>query len=250
MDTEGLRDPVSVEGRQTTSTSLEDRLTAAQNTRNHCQCMYRSLQRETNELTSLPMLDLLGVDRDRLLKEACSSYIPNCAHISELFETLYPDDLEANEDSMFECRRKMQRLVDDLTRLRAVRDGYKGSLNMKRLTNELSRIELLTGPNCQSDVQSLHKYVVRFRSDLTMLKCNDIKLLYNEIAELSADIFKRSDRQLLDSHSPSVPSSLRSTTLTPSRPSTLTLKLPTFQGSLLNWNFLLTSGKGARPHRC
>ena len=56
---------------------------------------------------------------------------PNCAHISELFETLYPDDLEATEDSMFEYRRKLQRLVDDLTRLRAVRDGYKGSLNMK-----------------------------------------------------------------------------------------------------------------------
>ena len=70
MDTEGLGDPVSVEGRQTTSTSLEDRLTAAQNTRNHCQRMYRSLQRETNELTSLPTLDLLGVDIDRRLKEA------------------------------------------------------------------------------------------------------------------------------------------------------------------------------------
>ena len=92
MDTEGLGDPVSVDGRQTSSTSLEDRLTTAQNTRNHCQRMYRSLQRETNELTSLPTLDLLGVDIDRRHKEAtdlCSSYILNCAHISELFETLY-----------------------------------------------------------------------------------------------------------------------------------------------------------------
>ena len=136
---------------------------------------------------------------------------------------------------MFEYRRKMQRVVDDLTRLRAVRDGYNSSLNMKGLTNDLSRIDLLTGPTCQSDVQSVRKYVVGFRSDLSTLKCNDIELLHNEIAELSAQIFKRCDQQLLDSHSFSFPSSFRTTTSTPSRTSTLTLKLPTFQGSILNW---------------
>ena len=181
-----------------------------------------------------------------------SSYIPNCAHISELFETLHPNNLEATEDSMFEYRRKMQRLVDDLTRLGVVRDEYKGSLNMKGLTNELSRIDL-TGPTCQSDVQSLRKYVVGFRSDLSTSKCNDIELLYNEIAELSTDILKRSDQQLLDSQSLSSKSRIYySDTLKTLNSHVEIAYLPGKSSELegLLGSFLLTSGKGARPHRC
>ena len=106
---------------------------------------------------------------------------------------------------------------------------------MKKLVQQLNTTDSLTGPARQADVQALWKYVMGFSSDLLSLKNSDVQDLYDEVAALSANIFKRSEQQLLNStSSPSSGDPKPSTTPVP-RPSTLTLKLPTFHGSLLKW---------------
>ena len=110
---------------------------------------------------------------------------------------------------------------------------------MKKLVQQLNTTDLLTGPARQADVQALWKYVMGFSSDLLSLKNSDVQDLYDEVAALSANIFKRSEQQLLNStSSPSFGDPKPSTTPVP-RPLTLTLKLPTFHGSLLKWKDFL-----------
>ena len=111
-----------------TISSPEDALSAAQNAGTHYQHLYKGLQHETNELQSLPTVELLGIDVDRRLSETtglCNSYVSNSVRISELLEKLHPGDLEAAENTIFSYRKKIQQLADDLTRLRAVNDAYK-----------------------------------------------------------------------------------------------------------------------------
>ena len=72
-----------------TISSPENALSVAQNAGTRYQHLYKGLQRETNELQSLPTVELLGIDVDRRLSEAtdlCSSYFSNSVRISELLE--------------------------------------------------------------------------------------------------------------------------------------------------------------------
>ena len=237
-----------------TISSPEDALSAAQNAGTRYQHLYKGLQCETNELQSVPTVELLGIDVDRRLSEAtglCSSYVSNSVRISELLEKLHPGDLEAAEHTIFSYRKKIQQLADDLTHLRAVKDAYKGSLSMKKLVQQLNTTDSLTGPARQADVQALWKYVMGFSSDLLSLKNSDVQDLYDEVAALSANIFKRSEQQLLNStSSPSSGDPKPSTTPVP-RPSTLTLKLPTFHGSVEGLlGLFLALGERDGTYRC
>ena len=105
----------------------------------------------------------------------------------------------------------------------------------RKLVQQLNTTDSLTEPAHQADVQALWKYVMGFSSDFLSLKNSDVQGLYDKVAALSANIFKWSEQQLLNStSSPASDDPKPSTTPVP-RPSTLTLKLPTFHGSLLKW---------------
>ncbi len=225
-----------------TALSPEDSLRTAQESEVRYQLMYKNLQRETSELLSLPVTELLGVDIEQHLSEATNlhgSYATTSVLISELMVKLKTRDAESIEDGMFTCKKKIKKHKDELTRLRAIKDAYKGSLSMKRLIGQLSSVDNLTGPACQSDIQALRKYVVGFGSDLLSLRCPDVQSIYDEVIHLSAAIFERSEKQLLDAMSTASTSTDAESTTAPTRRKLKELPLPTYSGDLAEWRSFL-----------
>ena len=107
---------------------------------------------------------------------------------------------------------------------------------MKTKVYRLKDTDVLVGPAEQEDFKAMRDYLVSVVPTLTLIACTDVQVIYNEVEKLSTDILKRSAQQLLSSRVSSSDTEKSKPTPSPAfRPSTITLKLPSFHGNFLKW---------------
>ena len=116
--------------------------------------------------------------------------------LNELMDITDPDNVNTIANDLFHSK-KISKLKAELVRIRDVRDGYKGTLNMKRMAEQLTSASVLTGPSRQSDLQVLKKYVNTFGSDLLRLNNAEVQSLYDQVVKLAESLFDRSKQQML-----------------------------------------------------
>ena len=180
--------------------SHETKLKSAQDTKTRLQLVYKKLIRETSDLTASSTFELLSADIDMHLTEVVTlqnDFASNSLLINELMDITDPDNADTVANDLFLYSKKISKLKAELVRIRDVRDGYKGTLNMKRMAEQLTSASVLTGPSKQSDLQVLKKYVNTFGSDLLRLNNAVVQSLYDQVVKLAEPLFDRSEQQML-----------------------------------------------------
>ena len=199
---------------------------------------FRRLEREAQDFKSLSPLELLSEDVKTRLEQAASlirDYISNGDILQELTEVVERSQAESIASTVEDDLADMRKLEKTLFRLHSIKEGYSGSLGMKRLVKQLANTEVITGPGCQEDVTSLRNYVKGFGPTILPLACSELQDLYDDLCDQATDVLKRSDQQLLATIAATPVMYTKHTSVPPPRPPTLALKLPSFHGDLLNW---------------
>ena len=187
---------------------------------------------------SLSPLELLSEYVKTRLEQAASlirDYISNGDILQELTEIVERSLAESIASTVEDDLADMRKLEKTLFRLHSIKEGYSGSLGMKRLVKQLTNTEVITGPGCKEDVTSLRNYVKGFGPTILPLACSELQDLYDEICDQATDVLKRSDQQLLATIAVTLVMYTKYTSVPPHRPPTLALKLLSFYGDLLKW---------------
>ena len=174
---------------------------------------FRCLEREAQDFKSLSSLELLSEDVKTRLEQAASlirDYISNGDILQELTEVVEHSQAESIASTVEDDLADMKKLEKTLFRLHSIKEGYSGSLGMKRLVKQLANTEVITGSGCQEDVTSLRNYVKGFGPTILPLACSELQDLYDDLCDQATDVLKRSDQQLLATiaATPCIPSTL------------------------------------------
>ena len=145
------------------------------------------------------------------------------------------DQAEAVAETIEDDISELKRIERTLSRLHHIREGYNGSLGMKRLVKQLSETDVLIGPGCQVDIVSLRNYVKGFGPNILPLACPELQDLHDTICLEATDVLKRSEQQLIAAKATAPVMDPKPTPVPTPRSSTLSLKLPSFHGDLLKW---------------
>ena len=183
--------------------------------------------------------ELLTVDVHKHIKkleELINEYTANSEIIHELMEMLSDTTIDSALEVIDTDLRAFAKLQRQCNRLVKISEAYNYSIQMKTKVYHLKDTEALVGPAEQEDIKALRDYLVSVVPTLTLMVCTDVQVIYNEVEKLSTDILKRSTQQLLSSRVSSSDTEKSKPTPSPvSRPSTITLKLPSFYGNFLKW---------------
>ena len=192
---------------------------------------FRRLEREAQDFMSLSPLELLPEYVKTRLEQAASlirDYISNRDILQELTEVVERSLAESITSTVEDDLADIRKLEKTLFRLHSIKEGYSGSLGMKRLVKQLTNTEVITGPGCQEDVTSLRKYVKGFGPTILPLACSELQDLCDDICDQATDFLKRSDQQLLATIAVTLVMYTKHTSVPPHRPPTLALKLLSF----------------------
>ena len=198
----------------------------------------RRLKREARDLKSLSAVLLLAEDVKSCWEDSTTllkDYIKHSDVLEELTESVVPYQAEAVAETIKDDISELKRIERALSRLRHIREGYNGSLGMKRLVKQLSEIDVLIGPGCQVDIVSLRNYVKGFGPNILPLACPELQDLHDTICLEATAVLKRSEQQLIAAKATAPVMHPKPTPVPTPRSSTLSLKLPSFHGNLLKW---------------
>ena len=90
-----------------------------------------------------------------------------------------------------------QNWLENLLRLRTLRDAYSETVGMKALAVGLFGTETLSGPAEQEKIKVFREYLVRIKPVVIRFDCSELQVMYEEVEKLSVGVRKRSAQQLL-----------------------------------------------------
>ena len=215
----------------------------AQEEQGHQKRQFRNFKLDIQDMDEMEATELLTVDVHKHIKkleELINEYTTNSEIIHELMEMLSDTTIDSALEVIDTDLRAFAKLQRQYNRLVKISESYNYSIQMKTNVYCLNDTEVLVGPAEQEDIKALRDYLVSVVPTLTLIACTDVKVIYNEVEKLSTDILKRSAQQLLSSRvSSSDTEKSKPTPSLASRPSTITLKFPSFHSNFLKWKDFL-----------
>ena len=151
----------------------------------------------------------------------------------ELMECIGDSDLDSTVEVLDANLFDLKVISREVHRLMTIRQAYMESITIKSKTEYLSSVDVLPGSKEQLDLNALREHVGKIAAVVEPLHCTELQELYKELHEREKLVTKR----IRDaSKAASEATSLTSTVVSPvTRTSTITMKLPSFDGDMVNW---------------
>ena len=213
--------------------SLADQLAESCSIQRRQQRQLRSISQKIKAYENEPVkkLKLLNLDdcAEKLAFQKKNDYDTNLDILMELTMTEDSDNYDQTESDAFKVQQEFEQLVITLTGLQSVRDAYSHSIQSLAILRGLKEQPDITGVLCQMELK-------RARSALDYIRTAEIneelqaqlKVLETSYSEL----LKESDRQKRNQSS-KLESVIKPTVM--QGRSSLTMKMPTFDGNILRW---------------
>ena len=122
----------------------------------------------------------------------------------------------------------------EICRITTVYNAYMEALTIQWKTNHLTESDILPGSTEQSDLDALRVYVDKLDGLVETRRCTELTELYKGLCDRKDLITKRASASVVSRASDSSPSSKPVMTPLPRTP-TLTLQMPTFDGTFIGW---------------